>query len=157
MEVFDARDFESLGLPVTWPHDSVSCSISPGTIRGLHYQAPPFAQAKLVTVAFGRVFDVMVDLRPDSQTYIQHSVIELFPGKAVLVPEGFAHGYCTLVRNSIVMYKMTNVYSQAHAKGIRWDDPALGIDWPEVASNPVVSRRDLSHPPVHQATEFRQS
>lgn len=154
VEVFDVRAFENFGLPARWPHDSVSYSESPGTIRGLHYQAPPFEQAKIVTVAFGNIFDVVVDIRPSSETYFQHLATGLSPGRALFVPEGFAHGYCTLVPETVVIYKMTQVYSPAHAKGIRWDDPDLGIEWPAVAGNPTLSSRDRAHPPAAATRDF---
>ena len=112
--------------------DNQSFSVSAGTVRGLHFQIPPFQQAKLVRVLRGKIFDVVVDLRRSSATYGKHIGVELSAdgGEQLFVPRGFAHGFCTLVENTEIFYKVDAVYSAAHDRGVHWLDPKLGIHWP---------------------------
>jgi dTDP-4-dehydrorhamnose 3,5-epimerase len=143
-ETFRAEWFPGL----TFVQDNHSYSRRRHTIRGLHYQRPPRAQAKLLRVIHGRIRDVAVDLRRDSPTFLQHVAIELnaSSGEQLLVPTGFAHGFVTLEADTAVLYKSTAYFSREHDCGIPWDDPTLGIDWGEI-DDPTVSDRDAGHPP----------
>lgn len=142
METYSRRAFAAYGLQTDWVQENESLSEKKQTIRGLHFQLPPFAQAKLVRAVQGAILDVFVDLRKDSETYGQWDSIELSAEncKAVYVPRGFAHGFCTLVENTIIQYKVDNPYSPEHDSGIRWNDPDIGIDWK--TANPVLSAKD---------------
>ncbi len=147
-ETYSKRDFAQAGLSQEFVQDNQSLSAKRGTIRGLHFQTPPMAQAKLVRVLRGAVLDVVVDLRPASPTYGRH-VSELLSAAnctQLLVPEGFAHGFCTLEDDTLVQYKVTNFYSPEHEGGIRWDDPTLAIDWGVEFGLVVLSERDQRHP-----------
>lgn len=143
---FCRREFAALGLRT----DVVQCNVSfnrlKGTLRGMHLQLPPKAEAKLVRCTLGAIYDVIIDLRPDSQTYCQWEGVELSAGnrRALYIPEGFAHGFQTLEENSEVFYQMFEAYAPECASGVRWDDPAFGIEWP--LSGPVMSDRDRSFP-----------
>jgi dTDP-4-dehydrorhamnose 3,5-epimerase len=147
-ETYMRRDFLAAGIEHEFIQDNESRSLAAGTIRGLHFQVPPFAQTKLVRVLRGRILDVVVDLRRSSSSYGQHQAIELSEVTAdqLLVPRGFAHGFCTLVRDSVVLYKVDAVYSPNHDRGVHWADASLGIKWPVVASEAVVSERDQGLP-----------
>ena len=130
-ESFSARTMEALGLPhLDWVQDNQSISKA-GTLRGLHFQRPPHAQAKLVRVAQGRALDVVVDLRRDSPTFGQYATVELTAGLAnvLYVPVGFAHGFVALEDDTLFLYKCSDYYAPAAEGGLRWDDPALAIDW----------------------------
>lgn len=151
VETYDSVKFRSLGLPDHWEHDSWSLSRELGTIRGLHYQAPPAAQAKLVRVPQGRIFDVVVDLRRSSPTYRNHVSAELDQRQALYVPVGFAHGFCTLEPDTEVAYKMTVPYARDLAHGIAWNDPDLHIDWPDIASSATLTDNDAGHPRLRKA------
>lgn len=130
--------------------DNVSMSAEPGTVRGLHYQAPPYAQAKLVTVLRGAIFDVAVDLRRGSPTYGRWTGAELSTENLsqLLIPAGFAHGFCTLEPDTVVHYKVDAYYSPAHEGGVLWHDPALAIAWPTEPVRAVVSAKDQGLPPL---------
>ncbi len=147
-EVYARREFADSGLDFDFVQDNHCFSAKPGTLRGLHFQVPPFAQVKLVRVARGRILDVAVDLRRASPTYGWHSAIELSADnwKQVLVPIGFAHGCLTLEPDTEVLYKVTNHYAPAHQRGLAWNDPALAIDWRIDAERVVLSDRDRKHP-----------
>ncbi|WP_151086380.1 dTDP-4-dehydrorhamnose 3,5-epimerase [Hymenobacter baengnokdamensis] len=130
-ETFSARTMEGLGLPRHhWVQDNQSISKA-GTLRGLHFQRPPHAQAKLVRVAQGRALDIVVDLRHRSVTFGQHAKVELTAelGNVLYVPEGFAHGFAALEDDTLFLYKCSDYYAPAAEGGVRWNDPALGIDW----------------------------
>ncbi len=147
-EVYSRAAFEKAGLDFEFVQDNHSFSGPVGTLRGLHFQTAPFAQAKLVRVARGRVRDVAVDLRRGSPTYGAHVAVELSGpnGRQLLVPVGFAHGFCTLEPDCEVLYKVTNVYSAANDCGLAFDDPALGIDWGVDPIKAVLSDKDRKHP-----------
>jgi len=151
---FVAETFSSAWFPgMEFVQDNHSYSALSATLRGLHYQEPPFAQAKLIRVVAGRIRDVAVDLRRGSPTFLQHVAVELSgdDGTQLLVPEGFAHGFVTLEPDTVVLYKVTAPYAPDHDRGIRWDEPILGIDW-GVRGIPRLSPRDAAHPPFDPAT-----
>lgn len=146
-EVFNAREFARTGHDVTFVQDNQSLSRSPGTVRGLHLQAPPHAQAKLVRVLRGAVFDVAVDIRRSSASYGQWVGCELTAekGNQLFIPAGFAHGFITLQPDTEVHYKTTAFYDHASERAIRWDDPDIAIAWPDAAA-PVLSDKDAGAP-----------
>lgn len=143
-EAYAFRDFAAAGIADEFVQDNQSFSKAAGTVRGLHFQIPPYAQAKLVRVLRGKILDVVVDLRRASATYGKHLTIVLSAenGDQLYVPIGFAHGFCTLVPETEVFYKVNNVYSSAHDRGLNWADPALGIDWPVNESQAILSDKD---------------
>jgi len=147
-ETFARLDFMAHGIDCDFIQDNQSSSTQAGTVRGLHFQAPPFSQAKLVRVLRGSILDVAVDLRRSSPTYGQHVAVELDDAgdEQLLVPAGFAHGFCTLEPNTIVFYKVDKPYSPAHDQGINWADPDLGIQWPVAAADAIVSDKDRGLP-----------
>ena len=146
-ETFSARLMQEAGLPadLSWVQDNQSGS-QRGVLRGLHFQRPPHAQAKLVRVAQGRALDVVVDLRRASPTYGQHQKVELSAatGNILYVPVGFAHGFVALEDDTLCLYKCSDYYTPAAEGGLRWDDAALGIDWGVAA--PLVSGKDEELP-----------
>jgi dTDP-4-dehydrorhamnose 3,5-epimerase len=146
IESYKRSVFVERGIPLEFRQDNHSLSAEAGTLRGLHYQTAPFGQGKLVRVVTGEIFDVAVDIRPASRTFGRSLSIVLSARdpKMLWIPEGFAHGFQTLVANTEVMYKTTAEYSAPHERGIRWDDPALGIRWP--IERPILSDRDKSWP-----------
>ena len=145
-ETYEASAFAAEGLPAEWPQENHSYSDSAGTVRGLHFQVPPAAQAKLVRVVSGAIFDVAVDLRKGSGTYGRWVGTELSAERwnQLYVPAGFAHGFMTLTRETHVLYKLTAPYSPGHEGAIRWDDPDIAIDWPQPPAAPTCSERDMS-------------
>ena len=154
-EVWNERALASAGIDLTFVQDNEAFSKSRGTLRGLHYQVAPFAQDKLVRAVAGTILDVAVDLRAGSPTYGQHVARELSAevGNQLLVPTGFAHGYCTLTADTVIAYKVTNYYSAEHDRGIRWDDPALGIEWPFDGTEAVLSEKDRAAPLLAELQE----
>ena len=145
METYSRDRYREAGIMDEFIQDNLSTS-KLGVVRGLHYQAPPFAQGKLVSVLRGRVMDVAVDIRFGSPTYGQHVMVELSAEnhRQFWIPAGFAHGFVALEDNTIFSYKCTNLYSKEHDRGIRWNDPTIGIDWG--ISDPIVSEKDQAHP-----------
>jgi dTDP-4-dehydrorhamnose 3,5-epimerase len=141
---WDAREFERRGLNGSLAQCSISYNVRRGTLRGLHYQAPPHEEAKLVRCTAGAIFDVALDLRPESSTYCRWAGVELSAENrcALYVPEGCAHGFLTLVDDSEVQYQISAYYASDAARGVRFDDPAFGIDWP--GDVVVVNERDRS-------------
>ena len=131
-ETYNARQLEDAGIRDVFVQDNVSRSTNSGTFRGLHFQAPPHAQAKLVRVGRGRILDVVVDLRPSSPSYKAHICIEISSadGALLYVPKGLAHGFCTLEPDTEVVYKASAYYAPQAEGGILWSDPELGIKWP---------------------------
>jgi len=151
-EVYNRRALSEAGLNVEFVQDNHSLSLAAGTIRGLHFQTEPFAQAKLVRVTKGRVLDVAVDLRASSPTFGQHVAVELSAEnwRQLFVPAGFAHGFCTIESGSEVLYKVTAHYSRDHDFGLAWDDPALAIAWPVAPEAALLSDKDRRHPRLSQ-------
>lgn len=147
-EVYNKAALAARGIDVDFIQDNHSLSVSKGTVRGLHFQGPPFAQDKLIRVVAGAIFDVAVDLRRSSPTYGQHVTARLSAKdwNQLLVPAGFAHGFMTLEPDCEVIYKASARYSPEHDAGILWSDPDLGIAWPFNQSEAVVSERDLNLP-----------
>lgn len=143
---FCAREFGAAGLSPVVAQANVSFNHRAGTLRGLHYQRPPAQEAKLVRCTRGSVFDVAVDLRPGSPTYLRHVgvVLDADARNALYVPEGCAHGYLTLEDGCEVTYQVSEFYTPGVEAGLRWDDPTLGIDWPREVR--VVSPKDAGLP-----------
>ncbi|MCB8818944.1 dTDP-4-dehydrorhamnose 3,5-epimerase [Microvirga rosea] len=148
IETYNHSSFAAAGIGETFVQDNFSLSIHKGTVRGLHFQLPPFGQAKLVRVGRGRILDVVVDLRRGSSTFGKHVAVELSAANRlqIFVPVGFAHGFCTLEPDTEVHYKVSAPYSPAHDRGLAWDDPALAIAWPVAAEQAILSDKDTRHP-----------
>ncbi|MEL6283078.1 MAG: dTDP-4-dehydrorhamnose 3,5-epimerase [Pseudomonadota bacterium] len=158
-ETWSQRAFETEGLDYTWVQDNHSLSRAPGVLRGLHYQSPPMAQAKLVRCTAGRIWDVAVDMRPGSASMGQWFGAELSAenGAQVLVPAGFLHGFLTLSADAEVQYKVDAPYAPDCDGSVAWDDPELGIVWPLdevegglVDGRPILSGKDASAPRVSE-------
>jgi dTDP-4-dehydrorhamnose 3,5-epimerase len=148
-EVYSVPAFAALGIDVTFVQDNHSLSVPAFTLRGLHFQTPPHGQAKLVRCLRGRIFDVAVDVRRDSPTYGRWVGAELSAenGDQLFIPVGFAHGFLTLEADCEVSYKCSDVYAPQHDGGVRWDDPAIGIDWPLPRGvEPQLSPKDQVQP-----------
>jgi len=146
MRWYDAAAFAAAGLPTAWVQANESLSRR-GVVRGLHFQRPPHAETKLVRAVAGTVYDVFVDLRRGSPTYGQWDAVELSEARrnAVLVPKGFAHGFCALTDSAVVSYLVDAAYAPEAEGGLAWDDPALGIPWP-LAGAAIVSAKDRRWP-----------
>jgi dTDP-4-dehydrorhamnose 3,5-epimerase len=146
MESYNRERFRSLGITAEFVQDNHSLSVEKGTLRGMHYQLAPKAQAKLVRVVAGAIYDVVVDIRRGSPTFGQWEgfLLDEENRRQLFVPRGFAHGFCTLAPNTQVQYKVDEFYAPAYDRGIAWNDPALAIDWP--AEQPVLSEKDGRHP-----------
>ena len=145
LESYSAKRFEEIGIKGPFVQDNQSYSTK-GSVRGLHFQAPPHAQGKLVRVTKGRVIDVVVDIRKSSQTYGQHYAVELSADnfKQMWIPTGFAHGFSTISEDAIFQYKCTDYYNGPSEGGILWSDPDLGIDWQ--VDEAIVSDKDKQLP-----------
>jgi dTDP-4-dehydrorhamnose 3,5-epimerase len=154
-EVYNEATWRAAGVDVRFVQDNHSRSAAPGTIRGLHFQIAPHAQAKLVRVARGRILDVAVDLRRSSPTYGRHFAVELSADNwaQMFVPVGFAHGFCTLTDDVEVLYKVSEFYSPAHDRGLAWDDPDLAIAWPVASPSAVLSDKDRRWPRLRDLGE----
>lgn len=146
MESYSRRAFEEHGIDITFVQDNHSLSRAQGVLRGLHFQRPPHAQCKLLRVTRGAVYDVIVDLRKDSPTFGAWEGFELCEEnhRMLLVPKGFAHGFCTVRPDTEVMYKVDEFYMPALDAGILWNDPEIGIRWP--VESPVLSEKDRKLP-----------
>lgn len=154
-EVWHRRALEDAGLAFEVVQENHSVSRDAGTIRGLHFQLPPHTQAKLVRVVRGAVLDVAVDLRGSSSTFGRHAAIRLSADawNQMYVPEGFAHGFCTLEPDTHVIYKLSDYYAPGSERGLHWNDPALRIDWPVSASEAILSEKDRSWPRLAELEE----
>jgi dTDP-4-dehydrorhamnose 3,5-epimerase len=141
-----ADEFEGRGLDPTLAQTSISFNKARATLRGLHYQAPPHAETKLVRCTRGAIFDVIVDLRPTSQTYLDHDAVILTEQSrdAIYVPRGCAHGFLTLEDETEVLYQISTPHMPTAARGVRWDDPAFAIVWPLAPD--VIAERDRAWP-----------
>jgi dTDP-4-dehydrorhamnose 3,5-epimerase len=150
--VFRHHVLEAEDVAHGWVQENQSLSRRKGTVRGLHFQRSPFAQAKLVRVVRGAALDVCVDLRRGSPTFGRHEAVELTAEnlKQAYIPEGFAHGFCTLTDDTEVLYKVSERWSPEHEGGLIWSDPALGIDWPVKADEAILSDRDRCWPQLLQ-------
>ncbi|GAB3453075.1 dTDP-4-dehydrorhamnose 3,5-epimerase [Insolitispirillum peregrinum] len=152
-ETYNKKAFAEAGIDLDFVQDNHSHSSEVGTVRGLHYQAAPHAQNKLVRVLKGRILDVAVDIRRSSPTFGQWVAAEISAAEwnQILVPVGFAHGVVTLEPDTELLYKVTDYYAPSHDFGIRWNDPALGIDWPVSADTARLSAKDLAQPLFSEA------
>jgi len=155
-EIFRLSDFSRQGGPADFVQDNQSLSVRVGTIRGLHFQAPPAAQGKLVRCLAGRLFDVAVDLRSDSPTYGKWLSVMLSTqeNNQLWIPVGFAHGFCTLEPNSVISYRVTSYYSPENDKGVAWNDPDIGVDWPDIADPETLSAKDREQPSLAELPAY---
>ncbi len=155
-ETFRRAWLREAGIEVDFVQDNIAFSATRGTVRGLHFQTPPHAQAKLIQVIAGAVCDVVVDLRPGSPTRHRWQARELSAGglEQLYVPAGLAHGYCTLRPDTLVAYKVSAYYAPAHEKGLHWRDPDLAIDWPGQADPDTVSARDRVLPSLADLPDY---
>jgi len=148
MESYHRELLRQHGLQFDFVQDNHSLSVQAGTVRGLHYQLAPYAQTKLLRVLSGAIYDVAVDIRRDSPTFGQwvSEILTAENKRQILIPKGFAHGFCTLVADTEILYKVDEYYSAEHDRGIRWNDPAIGIDWPMLEANVTLSAKDAELP-----------
>ena len=152
METYSTRAFEQIGITAVFVQDNQSFTAQKGTLRGIHFQNAPMAQAKLVRVTRGAVMDVAVDLRRGSPTYRQWAAVELSAGnkRMLYLPRGFGHGFKTLTDDVEFCYKVDNLYSKEHDRGIRFDDPSIGVAWGEVTEE-LLSAKDLHAPLLEES------
>jgi dTDP-4-dehydrorhamnose 3,5-epimerase len=151
MESYNKETALTYGITHAFIQDNHSLSVEAGVLRGMHYQLSPKAQTKLVRVTAGAIYDVVIDIRRGSPTFGQWQgfILSAANKRQLLVPQGFAHGFCTLVPNCEVQYKVDALYSPEHDRGIAWNDPSLAIDWP--TSSPILSDKDSKHPMLADA------
>ncbi len=142
---FCQNEFAKRGLKINIAQCNISFNKNKGTLRGMHFQLPPKAEAKLVRCTRGRIYDVIIDLRPGSSTYCQWEAVELTADNysALYIPEAFAHGFQTLQDDAEVFYQMYEFFAPEYASGIRWDDPVFSIAWP--IRDPIISEKDRSY------------
>jgi len=143
------NEFEAHGMESNLVQCNISYNIRKGTLRGMHYQAEPFAETKLVRCTRGAIYDVVLDLRPQSLTFRNSIAVRLTAENRTMlyIPKGCAHGFLTLEPETEVFYQMSEVYNADSARGVRWDDPAFGIAWPEKVE--VIAERDRTYPDFH--------
>jgi dTDP-4-dehydrorhamnose 3,5-epimerase len=155
-ETWKRTEFAEAGIDIDFVQDNHSLSATVGTLRGLHFQSPPFAQDKLVRVSRGRILDVAVDIRVSSPTFGKHVAVELSAEnwKQLFVPIGFAHGFVTLEPDTEVQYKVSALYAPENDHGLAFDDPALGIDWQLPVSALTLSDKDRKHPRLAEMLRF---
>ncbi|MCZ8512543.1 dTDP-4-dehydrorhamnose 3,5-epimerase [Paenibacillus filicis] len=151
IESYNSRTFQEHGISHSFVQDNHSLSVEAGTIRGLHYQNSPKSQTKLIRVLTGAICDVVVDIRKSSPTFGKWISVILSEAnqRQLLIPKGFAHGFCTIAANTQIFYKVDEFYSPEHDRGIIWNDPSIGIDWP--VSNPILSDKDQRLPLLQDA------
>ncbi|MCL2182018.1 MAG: dTDP-4-dehydrorhamnose 3,5-epimerase [Chitinispirillia bacterium] len=150
LETYSAPVFAAAGIDAVFVQDNHSKSVAKGVLRGLHFQTGPFAQSKLVRVISGSIFDVAVDIRPNSPAFGQWRGFELSAAnfQMLFIPRGFAHGFCTLEEDTEIVYKVDNPYSRENDAGIIWNDPDIAVAWPDV--EPVLSDKDRGLPRLAQ-------
>lgn len=155
-ETYSARAFGEAGIDLVFVQDNHSLSAEVGTLRGLHFQAPPHAQDKLVRVTRGRILDVAVDIRASSPDFGKFVAVELSAQnwRQLLVPVGFAHGFVTLEPDTEVLYKVSAPYAPSHDHGLAFDDPALGIDWGLPSERLILSDKDRRHPKLAELPRY---
>lgn len=155
-ETYNKQRFAEAGIAIDFVQDNHSMSAAVGTVRGLHFQSAPFAQDKLIRVVRGRILDVAVDIRRSSPTYRKHVAVELSAenGCQLLVPIGFAHGFCTLEPNTEIQYKVSNYYSAANDHGVLWNDPVLAIAWPVGTQQAMLSDKDRRQPVLAELPDY---
>jgi dTDP-4-dehydrorhamnose 3,5-epimerase len=151
-ETFRLAPFADRAGAVEFVQDNQSLSVRGGTIRGIHFQSHPAAQGKLVRCLVGSLLDIAVDLRRDSATYGRWIGVTLTPeqNNQLWIPVGFGHAFCTLEPNSVISYRVTNYYSPENDKGVAWDDPDIGVSWPEVADPETLSGKDRTQPSLRE-------
>ena len=147
-EIFRQSVFAERAVTSEFVQDNQSMSVRAGTIRGLHFQTHPAAQGKLVRCLAGSLLDVAVDLRTNSATFGQWISVTLSPGKnnQLWVPVGFGHGFCTLEPNTVISYRVTSYYSPDNDRGVAWNDPEIGVEWPDCADPETLSAKDRTQP-----------
>jgi dTDP-4-dehydrorhamnose 3,5-epimerase len=155
-EIWSDREFREAIADVVFVQDNQSVSARKGTLRGLHFQKPPFAQGKLIRVVSGSILDLAVDIRKGSPTYGRHIAIKIdaSEGAQLWVPTGFLHGYCTLEDTTEIFYKVTAYYSANHDAGVLWNDPDLGIHWPVDFASAILSEKDQRLPRLRDVPDF---
>lgn len=155
-ETYSRQAMAEAGIDLEFVQDNHSLSGQKGVVRGLHFQIPPFAQDKLVRVIRGAVFDVAVDLRRSSPTFGKHvtAVLSAEKWNQMLVPIGFAHGFVTLALDTEVIYKVTNYYAPDHDRGVLWNDPDIGVEWPIAQDEAVLSDKDKVQPRFAELTDL---
>ncbi|MBM3573045.1 MAG: dTDP-4-dehydrorhamnose 3,5-epimerase [Alphaproteobacteria bacterium] len=155
-ETYSRKAFAEAGIDQEFVQDNHALSADIGTVRGLHFQIPPAAQAKLIRVTRGAIFDVAVDIRHDSPTYGRWVGVTISAAEwnQILVPVGCAHGYCTLEPDTEVVYKVTALYASDCDRGLSWNDPAIGIKWPVAEANAVLSDKDRRQPRLAELPNF---
>lgn len=151
MESYNAEELAEAGIHTKFIQDNQSLSSEPGIVRGLHYQLNPKCQTKLLRALTGAILDVVVDIRKGSPTFGQWGgfILSEYNHRQLLIPKGFAHGFCTLTPDVNVFYKVDEFYAPEYDRGIMWNDPAIGINWP--VSNPILSEKDKNHPLLEEA------
>lgn len=147
-EWYNRKALSAQGIAADFIQDNLALSVRKGTVRGLHFQSPPFAQTKLVGCVRGAVFDVAVDIRRGSPNFGRHVAVELSAanGWQLFIPAGFAHGYCTLEENSVLFYKVDAGYSPQHDAGVLWQDPDINVAWPVTQDAVQLSKKDMTLP-----------
>jgi len=155
-EIFRLRDFAAHAGPTAFVQENQSLSVRPGTVRGIHFQSHPEAQGKLVRCLSGKLLDVAVDLRRGSPTYGKwaSAVLSSDANNQLWVPVGFGHAFCTIEPNSIISYRVTSYYSPEHDKGVAWNDPDIGIDWPSSADPETLSIKDRNQPRLAELPHY---
>jgi dTDP-4-dehydrorhamnose 3,5-epimerase len=155
-EIFRLADFIECAGSVEFVQDNQSLSVREGTLRGIHFQSHPRAQGKLVRCLSGSVLDVAVDLRSDSRSYGSwiSTILTPLDNNQLWIPVGFGHAFCTLEPNSVISYRVTDYYSPEHDKGVAWDDPDIGIEWPALADSSTLSAKDRSQPLLAQLPAY---